>query len=267
MPVQGPQDFWQVGARVLMMKQKTTNEEVLDLGVIQSVTPNFEIEKVTLDDPNGGVKTRVAETVTSQTESYSVQLSNFNLDNLALVFGASAVKTFTQAATPVVDVPHTAKLGRLLKLVDASKVPVYSITSIEAVTDVPGTTTYVKDTDWEIVDLERGLIRIISGGAIADDEVLHIDYTPAALTGNRLLNPLTGSGTVNAFIMIMLGRGGNARQSVREFSAAISVESVDLQVDDFSSFVLTITVLSDSTDVVSPAGRLLHFKGAVLPLS
>jgi hypothetical protein len=57
--------------------------------------------------------------------------------------------------------------------------------SLVVVQDVTDTTTYVENTDY-ILNAKLGMIAIISGGAIAKDDVLHIDYTYAAESGYRV---------------------------------------------------------------------------------
>lgn len=64
------------------------------------------------------------------------------------------------------------------------KLAAHNISSV-VVQDDTDTTTYTLGTDYDL-DLENGLIKALSGGSIAADDVLHVDYTKAAVTGERV---------------------------------------------------------------------------------
>jgi len=122
-------------------------------------------------------------------------------------------------------------------------------------------TVYEQDTDWEVVSADRGLLRIIDGGAIADGTAV-VAYSTAAISGSRVFNPQDVSGTVYGTMVLIWGRGNNAEQTVREARVSVTPSGSNIQIDDFSSITLTFKVISDLTADV-PAGRMLHFKGSV----
>lgn len=90
MGVVGFQDFWVAGARVYIEKQTSGTTQatapLVDLGVIQSANPSISPEIVQLFDSDSGVRQIVDEGVTSIDESYDVQCSNMNMDNLSLLW-------------------------------------------------------------------------------------------------------------------------------------------------------------------------------------
>jgi len=121
-------------------------------------------------------------------------------------------------------------------------------------------TVFEQDVDWEVVSTDRGLLRIIDGGAIVAASAV-VAFSTAALTGTRIFNPQDG-GEVQGTMLLVWGRSNNAEQTVREARVSVTPSAGNIQIDDFSSVTLTFRVISVLTSDV-PAGRMLHFKGAV----
>lgn len=274
MAIVGAQDFWLTGSRLYFQRDPVASVVQMhrDLGVIEPANPTLEIEKLELEDSDGGVKSTVTESVTKIDETYEITCSNLNPNNLALLFLANDPASFTQSASAVTDVRHYAHPGELVKLLDADYdaatpgSPIFGITSIDDVTGVGGSPTYVEDTDWETVDLQRGIIRMITGGAFAAAAAILIDYTPTAITGTRMVTPQGLLGTVEGNAVLIFGRGNNAQQSARYGRASLTPSSANLQINDYSNFVLSLKFLSDLT-AATPAGNLLYWVGSVPAVS
>lgn len=115
----------------------------------------------------------------------SITTDNVSADNLAL-FVIGDVSSVTQAATPVANEPIVVKKGRFYQLGVSSGNPqgARNVSSV-VVTNTAGTTTYVAGTDYN-VDLVLGRLEIITTGAIANDATLHVDYTPASNSRERV---------------------------------------------------------------------------------
>ncbi len=122
-------------------------------------------------------------------------------------------------------------------------------------------TIYDQGADWEVVSLDRGIIRMVDGGAFAADASVQILYSTAALSGNRLIHPQALQGEIRGKATMILSRQGNLLQTAREFNCTITPNGASFTSDDFSNMVLTISVTSDPTNTTAPAGRLLQFKG------
>lgn len=121
--------------------------------------------------------------------------------------------------------------------------------------------------DWEVAgEQNRGFLRIMSGGSISTEQDVKVIFTVAALSGNRLLNPQDLTGQIKGKAVLVWGRLGNAEQTAREFAVSVTPASAAFAVDDYSNFTLKFSVLTDPGSLV-PAGRLIHFKGAVPDLS
>jgi len=122
-------------------------------------------------------------------------------------------------------------------------------------------TIYLQGADFLPYSKDRGIVKIVSGGAIAAAANVSIVYSTGALSGLRLINPQTlGDTTGDGFFLF--SRTKFAEETVREFRCQISPNAFNLADGDFADMVLTVSVLSDLTAAV-PAGRLLHHKGTV----
>lgn len=128
------------------------------------------------------------------------------------------------------------------------------------ITHENGGTVYKQDVDWELVSLDRGYVRIITGGAISTEQDILAIFITAALTGNRLVNPQSLKGAFTGTAEVWYGRENNAYQSVRECKVSMSPKGASFSDKDFSKFTLEISVLNDLSKT-TPAGRLLSVKG------
>lgn len=262
--VVGSQDLWVSGFRVYVMRNDDANAALLDLGTIQSASPNIATNSIKLFDGDGGVRKQIDSTQIEQTESYEVTTNNFAADNLAMFYLSPSPEAFTQSTTPIADSPHVAVIGpgKYVKLKDLSGNFLYSINTAVVKND-GGSTTYVENTDWKWISKPRGIIQIISGGDISDGDDLDITITPNAISGKRLIRPLAGTGEIKAKVFIVFGRDNNASQTVREFNAVLRPSSQSVSPDNYGTLTFTAEVLTDISEQTVPAGRLLHFLGSL----
>lgn len=358
MGVVGFQEFLQVGGRAYFKRDAIAGVEqpLIDLGVIQSAKPTVTPTRVELFDPDGGVKRRVDVATPQIDETWELQCSNFNVDNLALMFLSSPPVDFTvavahkrvtmnlqagrlkemrdsdAAATRLYGLGAVAgvmsaqvsagvlTVGALTTIVKATKTltitagvaadfdagdkiivegtglanignartytvvsasgagPVNIVVAEEPAadetaiagnliykTDTDTGTIYSQDVDWEIASLDRGMIRVKSGGAIATDGDKVVVFSTAAISGKRRISPQSNAGDVQGKMEIWLGTGNNANQWVREARVSLAPTGSDLQVDNFSSFTLTASILSAVTQ--TDAGTFTKVKGALPSVS
>jgi len=169
----------------------TTGE--LDLGNIVSATASAESANLTHESSRGGFLEEDRNIPTKISRAYSVVLDSLNMFNLGLFF-IGDLSVVNQAATPVLDEAITVKQGRWYQLGAGTDVMGVRNVSSVVIQDDTDTTTHVEGTDYT-EDLVNGRIYIIPGGGIADDDVLHVDYTPAAETRNELASG-TSAGSV-----------------------------------------------------------------------
>ena len=101
----------------------------------------------------------------------SMTIDSVASDNLArMVFG----KVTKEDATTVTGETQMAYVGKNLIVNNIN------LQSFDSLTDAGGTTTYVAGTDYEVIDLAAGMIRILAGGAIADSTIVEANYTTGA---------------------------------------------------------------------------------------
>lgn len=256
----GFQDLWIAGSRLYFKRDPVggVDQPVIDFGVIEPVNPQYNITSVKLYDSDGGIKRLLDQATTQIDESYQAKTNNMNLDNLALAFSSTPPATFTQAGTAVTTaVTQKAHLGSLMKVVDPAGNYVWGVASIQGL-DNGG--ALVLGTDYEIVNLERGLVRILTGGTVAENDDVRIDYTPRVISGKRLLHPQNTQGNVRGDCMLVYGRGNNTAQSVRESRAIITPVNFAITADNYSDVELKLDILNDPTQAV-PAGRFLAWLG------
>ena len=355
----GFQQLWVAGSRMYFQRDPVGGvvQPWVDMGVMDVVSPGFEVEEITCEDPDGGTRVPIDTQITSLAESYEATFKNLNQDNLALVFLANPAAAIGQTADALF-IKHRAQSGRLVKLIDADYdlavdpgEPIFNVTSIAGVADgnttsgagsqpvakqsvdsiasqvitiagvdltaelksgdkivlcgldVPADdgvytlsadavlnvsdteitvtetitdqgsaggfmrpTTLIEDVDWEVVDLERGIIRMVDGGNLTADSDIHVCITPVALTGARRLLPLTLTGQLRGKAIVVWGRNRNSQQSARVCEVSVTPGTPNFQVEDYSTITLNFTVVADiSAD--EPAGRLDYFLGDLPNLS
>lgn len=156
------------------------------------------------------------------------------------------VSTLTEGAQTVTDEPITVVEGKWVDLAYRN----LTAASV-GVDDVTDTTTYVEGTDYEI-NYAYGLIRAITGGAIADGDVVHVDYGTTALSGERI----TGATRPNVTCRIVLdGRNLATGKDVHFEAWQCSIGpdgEVDLNSGEFITTSLTGTM-------VTPSGKASPF--------
>ncbi len=267
MPNVGAQDVWVVGSRVYFRRDPIASvvQPVKDLGIVTAVTPAIEVEEAECEDTDGGIRVIVAKQVTKADETYDLELKNLAPDGLANLFLAGPPEEFTQSGVPVVDADqlatNPARKGFLLQIQDATGEHFLDLVSVDAVKDSSGAPTFVEDTDYEIVSLQRGLIRILAAGSIIEGDLLKLSFTANAISGLRKVIPL-GQTLIQGDIEIYLARENNTRQTRRKGRASLLPTSTSFVIDAFSTYTLQATMLSDLT-LVEPGGSLESFLGAL----
>lgn len=165
----------------------TTKSGELYLGNTPELGLSVEPETLEHFDSDSALKFKDESVVLQFARAGNFVTDNINLANIALFF-FGAESTVTQAATPVADEAITVLQGRHYQLgaLPANPPGVRDVSAV-VVQDVTDVTTWVEDTDYSL-DAANGRIYIIPGGGITDDDVLHIDYTPAANTRSRIIS-------------------------------------------------------------------------------
>lgn len=257
------QDVWRTGTRVYV--EEVEDGPLYDLGTINVVNPQTEIEEAKLEDSDGGVKRLITKEVTRFVEKYEVTMFNLNLRNLRYLFYASAVEDYSQTSAATTNTGFPIWPGQAVKIRNVSGTMVYNLAAVTWIKNAAGTTLVV-DTDYK-VDLKRGIVRFINSAAsvaATDGEAGSVLYAANTMaTEARLIYPQSKAGTFEGTIILVWGRGNNAQQTVRECEGVITPGVANFSDVDYSNFPVTIEVTTDPSNAVSPAGRLLQPVGSI----
>lgn len=282
----GFQETWLVGSRLYFKRddEGTTEYPTLDLGTITQTTPNFEPTIIQARDPDGGRLNLIDEGFTEINESYEVTCLNINMENLNILYYGNGVENLF----PIVgqytnsNVSHNIEIGpgKLVKLF--SSILATGETELKAAYNIntdPSTFTAKKNTsggatltkydgtnaataDYEIVSFTRGLVRFFSTGtnSLTESDVAVISFKEDTNGPDRLVKPQTSTAPLKGKAYIVFSRNNNTRQSVRECDVSLQVNSANFQIEDYSSVIFNVAVLTDiqNDDV---AGRYIHITG------
>jgi hypothetical protein len=143
-------------------------------------TPGFSLniatEKLEIESSDTPVAETLVSITTKITRAGSLECRDIS-NNVLGWFIQGAQSTVSQTGTSVTDEAITVQQGRYYQLGASASNPagVRNVSSV-VIQDVTDTTTYTVTDDY-VVNADEGRIYIVEGGAISDDDVLHIDYT------------------------------------------------------------------------------------------
>jgi len=282
--VVGFQDLWVAGSRFYFQRNadSTTTYPLLDMGTVNTISPAIEPTVLELKDGDGGRLNLIDQAFSDVNETYEVVTKNLSQENLQFLFLADPPESMTQATSIGVQAIQIGP-GKLMKVKDAAGKGVYQI----------GTTTFRKyssasanvssaaalvafngsnsaTADYEVISTTRGLVRFFStgSGSLANgnfvgpstDQGEGTALTTYGANNTRLLKPQSLGAPVRGKGFVIFSRNNNDRQSVREFDCSILPSSANFQIEDFSEFTLSVSVLSDVSQTET-AGRYIFYKG------
>lgn len=155
------------------------------IGNCPGVSISIAAEKADHYSSEGGLREKDASVLVQVNRSGTLNCDNMSMENVAL-FLTGTSETVSQSATPVSGEAHTVLVGRYYQLGQSAGNPAGArdVASV-VVKDVTDATTYVPGMDYN-VDTAMGRIQILVGGAIADDDVIHVSYTPSLTSWSRV---------------------------------------------------------------------------------
>jgi len=128
----------------------------------------------------------IKSVITKVEQELKFTLTDINRKNLALaMFGTDAAYTQTAGDNTASPESITGYVDKWTKLVSRNLDP----ETPPVVQDETDTTTYVEDTDYEI-DYQVGRLKVLSGGSITDEDILHVASTWLAITGGYKIDVL-----------------------------------------------------------------------------
>lgn len=179
-----------LGRGALYFDRRTSTDNTVGsfhLGNCDQFGMNVATEKLTLKDFTQQSTSNYKEVVSSTDVGLTISGFEFSKDTMALAT-MGTISTYTQTsgsvtAETLASVTVTGLKGRTFFT---------AYKNISAVALKQGATTFVLNTDYTIVDAVRGMIKILTTGAVADGTALTIDYTKAAMTGGSALDAIFG---------------------------------------------------------------------------
>ena len=248
---------------------ETVKYGTLEFGVIREASkPSLEAPQIELRDP-ADCNRVVSRQATEKTESWGVKAANISMENLAYYFYADPPSRVEVAATALTDVAHEDAVvaagpgaGPVVKLTDAEGEDIYNLTAVSAVKQ--GAAALVLDGDYEVVDLETGLIRLIAGGAanLTAGEAVNITVTmtPVART-DLVINPQAAD-NIEGDAWIQTQSVCGEHKWMRRCRASLAPAGANFSATDFSDLDFTLTVLSDAGALAGKSGgTFTKFKG------
>ncbi|ATG73681.1 hypothetical protein AN401_07260 [Zobellella denitrificans] len=162
-----------------------TYEGFIYLAETPGFTLNVTAENLTVDGSDGPIAERIRDIPIRIVRTSTFNCRDFSPENAAL-FLVGSTGSVAQSNTPVTDEAHTVNQGRFYQLGTSSTNPggVRNVSAV-TVTGAGGTPTYVAGDDY-VVHAEMGMLQIVSGGGIANDTAILVDYTPATETRTRV---------------------------------------------------------------------------------
>lgn len=183
----------------------------------------------------------IKSVITKLEQELKFTLTDINRKNLALaMFGVDADYTQTAGNNTATPEDITAKLDKYAKLASRSLDPA----TPPVVTDDGDVTTYTEDTDYEI-DYQVGRIKVLSGGAIIADDVLHVGSTWLGITGGFKVDGQSVN-KIEAYIRMIGNDKANDRDcEVIVYKAQIEPSGdINWLTEDFASLEFTGKILA-----------------------
>lgn len=186
----GSQEYWIVGSRFYFEPNlpgtSTRSGEMIDLGTVDTISPQIATNVAELKDSESGVIRLVDQGLVSIDETYNVTVKNFNYRNLQILFaGKPQAETQTANTVPAAFSLTSEELSRtpsgsngnlikptggflLVQLRDSSGNPLRNFTDDSTLTAGANVATggasasMTKGTHWTWWDAPKGIIRILA---------------------------------------------------------------------------------------------------------
>lgn len=180
-----------------------------ELGNCPGFTVSIETEKADHFSSETGLRQKDASVTIEVTRTATITCDNVSPENLAR-FLSGTLETVTQDSGAVTGEEIKVLKGRHYQIgrTAANPAGVRNITAVTVTDNAATPTPYTVDVDYAL-DLALGRLQILPGGAIADGEIVKVNYTKPAKTWKRIK---TGAATELAGAIRVLAdnaSGGN----------------------------------------------------------
>lgn len=226
------------------------------LGNCETLTLSTEDERQEKYSSTQAASIKIAEAVSQRTCSISVTGDEFDAYNLALVLmGEEATYSQTGDAITGEEVSDGVVLGRYYTLAERD-ISALSLTGDPG----GGDNALIEDTDYRIVDAQRGVIQILEAAEnIADGEALEADYTSGAITALRMIRGAVSS-RIDGRLLFLGDPSAGPAYELEVWRCTIRPEGeLPLISGEYAQWQFTAEVLDDSANhPTEPLYRLLE---------
>jgi hypothetical protein len=230
-----------------------------DLGNIVEASPEQTVDILDHFSARSGTRKKDRSLVREISEDVLLTLDEWSLENLREFMRAGTV-TDVAAAAAVAVTDYVAQLNRTDVVVITVPAGGYAPATI-VVKDITAATTYVLNTDYELVDIIGGFkgVKRKAGGAILTGDFVRINFTYDQRATERF-----SPGTVTEIIgqAMFFGVSDTGNEFIRSFER-VQLEpegALTIQDDDWSSFQIRMKILDNSEAVpTAPFGLFDHY--------
>jgi hypothetical protein len=237
-----------LGRGAIYFDRRTTTDNTVGsfhLGNCDSIALNVTTETLDMVDYTQQSSSPYKSVVVKTDVAGSITGFEFSKDTMALATMGTIDSTYSQTNVAVTgevlaSATVTGLKGRFFQT---------AYRNISTVVLKQGATTHVLNTDYTIADATRGIIKILTTGAVADGTALTIDYAKATITAGAITRIFGG---VNAAIEGKLRYVSNnttgPKWDLTVFNANVRPNGdITFISDEFNKFTLEFTAQSDAS--------------------
>lgn len=226
-----------------------------DLGNVVTATDEQGVDILDHFTTRSGTRRKDRSLVREITDEILLTLDELAYENIRMFFRAGDVTEVAAAVGVAVNDEIQRLFGFETRILAG-----YNPGAI-VVKDYTDTTTYVLNTDYEVVNIIGGLkgIRRKAGGAIPDNDYVRIDYTKDVRAHKKMM-PGTKLEVTGQGIFYAVSDTGNEFTRSIERVQVEAEGAFELNDEDWSQFQLRMKILDNSDAVATePFGTLEHY--------
>jgi hypothetical protein len=236
----------QLGRGAIYFDRRTTADSTVGsfhLGNCDQLSWNTATEQLDLKDFTQQSSSPYTSVVTSTDIKFTVAGFEFSKENWLLATMGDAASYTQSASTATGEVLASATVTGL-----SGKYFFLAKKKVSSVVLKQGATTYVLDTDYEVVDADRGIVRVLPAGSIADGTALTADYSYAAIaTGLTRIYGGTNTGIEGKLRFVSNNATGTNYDLTVYNAKLVPNGDINMISDEFNKFTLEGTAQSDAT--------------------
>lgn len=240
-----------LGRGSIYFQQRTTTDwktGYFHLGNCDQFVWNISTEKLELQDSTQQTTAVYASVVSKTDVKFTIHGFEFSKENMGLAT-MGTLANYTQSSGAVTaEVLAPATVTNLKGKTFKTQYPGTASSPLTSVAVKQGATTFVLNTDYTL-DANRGLITVLSTGAIADGTALTVDYTKPAISGTSMPQIYGAVNTqIQGRVFFKSNNATGPNWDLDVFNGLLVPNGdIGLISNDFNSFTLEGTAQSDAS--------------------